>query len=306
MIQYACAKCGAMLESPRSLAGQQDKCPLCGHVCIVPSAKPRVALILGLAGLCAVLVAAAAIVLWFSLRGRETGQVASYSSGLTQIAESPRVSEDPPAPRAPQPPSPSPVAPPPPKEADWRRDLNQFSIELAAIVREAKIPTESELMNQFREKIVFTGKDGRPMYVIDETPSDPLQSQLSKKFHGAEVEWTGTVTNWGEVRKTGEILLWVKIPDVNGLPKGASLTDVLIYLPKDSLRFKDFSGGEIVSFTAKLERKKSASVHNLNVPEGVDPVHPFFGVGQERGKVEFEVGPIDAQSIKIVSKGKNK
>lgn len=36
MIQYKCAKCGATLESPSSMAGQEDKCPLCGQKCIVP------------------------------------------------------------------------------------------------------------------------------------------------------------------------------------------------------------------------------------------------------------------------------
>ena len=36
MIRYACTRCGALLESPTSLVGQQDRCPVCGQVCTVP------------------------------------------------------------------------------------------------------------------------------------------------------------------------------------------------------------------------------------------------------------------------------
>ncbi len=41
MIRYYCERCKTKLESPSELAGKQDKCPLCGHVCTVPSPKPH-------------------------------------------------------------------------------------------------------------------------------------------------------------------------------------------------------------------------------------------------------------------------
>jgi DNA-directed RNA polymerase subunit RPC12/RpoP len=40
MIAYGCARCGVLLESPESLAGKPDKCPLCGQQNIVPPPKP--------------------------------------------------------------------------------------------------------------------------------------------------------------------------------------------------------------------------------------------------------------------------
>ncbi len=41
MIRYACPQCGAKLESPDSLVGQVDKCPICGFTCPVPRPKSR-------------------------------------------------------------------------------------------------------------------------------------------------------------------------------------------------------------------------------------------------------------------------
>lgn len=37
---YGCARCGVLLESPESLAGKPDRCPLCGQQNIVPPQKP--------------------------------------------------------------------------------------------------------------------------------------------------------------------------------------------------------------------------------------------------------------------------
>jgi len=39
MIKYECPKCGTALESPSSMAGQEDQCPLCKHTCTVPERK---------------------------------------------------------------------------------------------------------------------------------------------------------------------------------------------------------------------------------------------------------------------------
>ncbi|MHC4716836.1 MAG: hypothetical protein ACYS5V_07700 [Planctomycetota bacterium] len=41
MIRYKCVKCGELLESPDSLAGQRDTCPLCGGFCVVPRKASR-------------------------------------------------------------------------------------------------------------------------------------------------------------------------------------------------------------------------------------------------------------------------
>ncbi|HAU37726.1 MAG TPA: hypothetical protein DCX07_08425, partial [Phycisphaerales bacterium] len=41
MIRYPCPRCGAQLESPASLAGRSDACPVCGTVCEVPAAASR-------------------------------------------------------------------------------------------------------------------------------------------------------------------------------------------------------------------------------------------------------------------------
>ena len=39
MIRYKCTKCSVRLESPSELSGQNDTCPSCGHVCVVPTVK---------------------------------------------------------------------------------------------------------------------------------------------------------------------------------------------------------------------------------------------------------------------------
>lgn len=39
MIQYKCSHCGTKLESPPGMAGQEDRCPVCGQLCAVPQPK---------------------------------------------------------------------------------------------------------------------------------------------------------------------------------------------------------------------------------------------------------------------------
>ena len=36
MIYYGCPKCGAAMGSPESMAGENETCPACGNVAIVP------------------------------------------------------------------------------------------------------------------------------------------------------------------------------------------------------------------------------------------------------------------------------
>ena len=66
MIVYTCPKCGALLESPSSLAGQHDECPLCRAKNVVPSSGIRSQRFWwacgGVGGL--VLVACAAVLAW--------------------------------------------------------------------------------------------------------------------------------------------------------------------------------------------------------------------------------------------------
>ena len=62
MIRYKCAKCKATLESPESRIGQDDTCPMCGHVGAVPATvKSKTPMILGLVIAGAGVVIAAAI-----------------------------------------------------------------------------------------------------------------------------------------------------------------------------------------------------------------------------------------------------
>jgi hypothetical protein len=92
----------------------------------------------------------------------------------------------------------------------------------------------------------------------------------------------------------------VKIPDARGLPRGVSLSEITLQFSKNPpVRFEDVKIGATVSFSAKLVRKKPAIVHTLNISEGVEPVHPFYGVGSKSGNVEIEVGPIEPQEFKI-------
>lgn len=46
MTRYKCPGCGARLESLSTMAGQEDQCPICGHVCIVPVGLRKTPLIL--------------------------------------------------------------------------------------------------------------------------------------------------------------------------------------------------------------------------------------------------------------------
>lgn len=50
MISYTCGKCGERLESPVSLAGQEDTCPVCGHGFIVPERTSRLPIVLAISG----------------------------------------------------------------------------------------------------------------------------------------------------------------------------------------------------------------------------------------------------------------
>lgn len=40
MVRYGCPKCRVLLESPDSMAGQTDQCPICGHQFVLPAMPP--------------------------------------------------------------------------------------------------------------------------------------------------------------------------------------------------------------------------------------------------------------------------
>ena len=66
MIRYKCERCRATLESPPSLAGQQDQCPICKHTCTVPQPKKGFTAVVGLCvGAVALLAVAIALLLVF-------------------------------------------------------------------------------------------------------------------------------------------------------------------------------------------------------------------------------------------------
>ena len=120
MIQYKCPKCGATLESPSSMASQQDKCPLCGQVCVVPQAKNRLPLILGAsgAGAAVVVLAVAVAWLWPSADEPKESSQAGDAAGEKVLAKAPpetkvptRPSQDAPPPLKP-PAATKPKAPP--------------------------------------------------------------------------------------------------------------------------------------------------------------------------------------------------
>ncbi|MCD4823995.1 MAG: hypothetical protein K8S55_05270 [Phycisphaerae bacterium] len=63
MIRYKCIKCGSTLESSSSMAGQEDKCPVCGQVCVVPKSIRRVLIIISVCGGGFLLLCVVAVVL---------------------------------------------------------------------------------------------------------------------------------------------------------------------------------------------------------------------------------------------------
>ena len=65
MITYKCRKCRAALESPSSLAGQEDECPSCRYVNIVPMPAKRLWLVVAACAGLAATGLTVALVFWF-------------------------------------------------------------------------------------------------------------------------------------------------------------------------------------------------------------------------------------------------
>ncbi len=103
MISYRCSKCGAELESPSSLAGQEDKCPACGHVCAVPKIKGRMPLIMGICGGGAAVVLLVVGIFWLWPRGNESAGPPGEQLSRVPLAADPKPRVEPkPKPRTPK------------------------------------------------------------------------------------------------------------------------------------------------------------------------------------------------------------
>ena len=82
MIKYTCPKCRSMLESPRSLGGQYDKCPLCGSRNVVPSPTRPVWRwwVFGGCGAGLGIAVCIALALWHAKKETPDGQVKALNS----------------------------------------------------------------------------------------------------------------------------------------------------------------------------------------------------------------------------------
>jgi len=90
MIRYACTECGAVLESPSSLVGQQDTCPVCGQVSTVPQARSGLRTVLLMGSVGGVLLLAVAITLaWYFHSGmrRRPSPTSAIDSSLAREAK---------------------------------------------------------------------------------------------------------------------------------------------------------------------------------------------------------------------------
>ena len=81
MIRYKCRKCGATLESSSSLAGKEDKCPICGQVCIVPWRRAASSLLrkFTISGIAVVLIAVICLSMFLVVRPSSDSQKAVES-----------------------------------------------------------------------------------------------------------------------------------------------------------------------------------------------------------------------------------
>ena len=91
MIRYTCSQCRTRLESPLSLVGELDKCPVCGHMCPVPvPRKTNRRALLAVAGIAGVLIAAIVVaVLLYGVSSGTSPSASEPSSGQTFAAKPP-------------------------------------------------------------------------------------------------------------------------------------------------------------------------------------------------------------------------
>jgi len=85
MTRYKCPKCGDKLVSPEAMVGREDKCPTCGHMCVVPGNVRRTPLIAGACALFLLVVVVAGV--YWNIRSK-TATVPPVSSGGVASGES--------------------------------------------------------------------------------------------------------------------------------------------------------------------------------------------------------------------------
>lgn len=95
MISYKCLKCGGEMSSPESLAGQEEKCPTCGHVCAVPKLKGRMPLMLGICSGGAAVVVLVVAAVWLWPRGNESAGQPSEQLSRAPLAADPKPKVEP-------------------------------------------------------------------------------------------------------------------------------------------------------------------------------------------------------------------
>ena len=119
MIQYSCVKCGSMLESPNSMAGRADKCPLCGATCIVPyvAGQGRLPVIVAGGGIVLAIIIVAVILLVSGGKGESAKPVAGtpVAKQTPAVTAQPKAGEPPTNDNAANKSQPTAVAEPPPQ-----------------------------------------------------------------------------------------------------------------------------------------------------------------------------------------------
>ena len=108
MISYKCEKCGAALESPNSMVGRKDKCPLCGATGVVPRPPKRSPLIWAVCGFALLAVIAVVLVLWLGQAPGGGAKDGSQSEKIAKVDPPPTNPATPPPSIATEPASPTP------------------------------------------------------------------------------------------------------------------------------------------------------------------------------------------------------
>ena len=168
----------------------------------------------------------------------------------------------------------------------WRTDFKVFLENVADTVSNAKRPTDSQLLNGIRSRIVLNDKEGRPLLVIStDRFEDEIHGALAKRFTG-KVQWNGKVvevTNNVEKATTKITLAW---PDAKRFLDFFSITSKgcwTITLPTADLRSGLPEVGNIFAFSGELlspEELNGNTVHKQGV-------FVWYGVGEESGKNFF-------------------
>jgi hypothetical protein len=167
------------------------------------------------------------------------------------------------------------------KQEAWRSDLSEFTKSVAEVGKKAKVPTEKDLLNNIRQKTVFTNKDQQPIWVLDESaPAGEVQADLTKQFTG-KVRWKGEVESVEPDAKAKTARVELLLPIPKDLPKGGDFVKTMsLTLPETAKLPKR---GDTFSFTGELKKAKADDLF--------PPVWVIYGVGPNAGKMRFGIIP---------------